>query len=389
MRKICVVTTTRADYGILKQLMFAIKADPELQLQVIATNMHLSAEFGNTYQEILNDGFVIDKKVEMLQSTDSANAICKSIGKGAMGFADAYEELNPDLIVVLGDRYEMIAIVSAALFCRIPVAHIHGGEITEGAYDDAVRHAVTKMSHLHFASTESYRNRIIQMGEQPETVFNVGAMGVDAIRSLKLMPKEALEDSLGFTFSSPTALITFHPVTLDNQMSSLEQLSNLLTVLRAKKELCCLFTYPNSDTDGRQIIEMINAFVEENKERSFCIPSLGQFRYFSALKQVDFVLGNSSSGIIEVPSFGIPTVNIGIRQKGRLRAESVIDCAPSVEGISKAIDNALNTEFARFAKEVENPYFRPDSAQQILHILKTADLSQILQKRFYDIPFQL
>ncbi|MEI7676509.1 MAG: UDP-N-acetylglucosamine 2-epimerase [Bacteroidales bacterium] len=388
MRKICVVTTTRADYGILKQLMFAIKADPELQLQVIATNMHLSSEFGNTYQEILNDGFVIDKKVEMLQSTDSANAICKSIGKGAMGFADAYEELNPDLIVVLGDRYEMIPIVSTALFYRIPVAHIHGGEITEGAYDDAVRHAVTKMSHLHFASTESYKNRIIQMGEQPDLVFNVGAMGVDAIRSLKLLSKEELEESLGFAFTSPTALITFHPVTLDHQMGSIEQLSNLLAVLTKKKDLRCLFTYPNSDTDGRQIIEMINAFVEENKERAFCIPSLGQLRYFSALKQVDFVLGNSSSGIIEVPSFGIPTVNIGIRQKGRIRAESVIDCSPSVEGISNAIEKALSDEFVQFAKQVENPYFRADSVQHILKTVKTADLTQILQKRFYDIPHQ-
>jgi UDP-N-acetylglucosamine 2-epimerase (non-hydrolysing)/GDP/UDP-N,N'-diacetylbacillosamine 2-epimerase (hydrolysing) len=268
------------------------------------------------------------------------------------------------------------------------VAHIHGGEITEGAYDDAVRHAVTKMSHLHFASTEEYRRRIIQMGEQPDSVFNVGAMGVDAIRSLKLITKEALEASLGFTFTSTTALVTFHPVTLDNQMSSIEQLSNLLTVLRQKKKLRCLFTYPNSDTDGRQIIEMINAFVEENKERAFCIPSLGQLRYFSALKQVDFVLGNSSSGIIEVPSFGIPTVNIGIRQKGRLRADSVIDCLPSVEGISNAIEKALSDEFVRFAKQVENPYFRADSAEQILKTMKTADLTQILQKRFYDIPHQ-
>ncbi len=388
MRKICVVTSTRADYGILKQLMFAIQADSELQLQVIATNMHLSAEFGNTYQEILNDGFQIDKKVEMLLSSDTANATCKSVGLGAIGFADAYEELKPDLVVVLGDRYEMIAIVSTALFYRIPVAHISGGEITEGAYDDAVRNALTKMSHLHFAATEEYRNRIIQMGEQPETVFNVGAMGVDAIRSLSLLSKEALEASVGFSLDSPVALVTFHPVTLDGDATPAEQFGVLLNALRRKPELRCLFTYPNSDTDGRIIIDMIHKFVAENSHRTFCVPSLGQLRYLSALQYVDVVLGNSSSGIVEVPGFGIPTVNIGIRQKGRIRATSVIDCPTAENDILSALDEALSDRFLAVASQTVNPYHKPDTAQNILHVLKTADLSKIILKRFYDIPLR-
>jgi len=386
MRKICVVTSTRADYGILKQLMFAIKNDSDLQLQVIATNMHLSAEFGNTYQEILNDGFRIDRRVEMLLSSDTANAICKSVGLGAIGFADAFEELKPDLVVVLGDRYEMIAVVSTALFSKIPVAHISGGEITEGAYDDAVRNALTKMSHLHFAATEEYRNRIIQMGEQPETVFNVGALGVDAIASLKLLSKEALEESVGFSFDSPVALMTFHPVTLDGDATAAQQFGVLLSALRRNPELRCLFTYPNSDTDGRVIIDMIHRFVSENSDRAFCVPSLGQLRYLSALQYVDVVVGNSSSGIVEVPGFGIPTVNIGIRQKGRIRATSVIDCQTTENDILVALERALSAGFREEASQTVNPYHKPGTAQNILHVLKTADLSKIIVKRFYDIP---
>jgi UDP-hydrolysing UDP-N-acetyl-D-glucosamine 2-epimerase len=386
MRKICVATSSRSDYGILKRLMFAIQKDDELRLQVIAANMHFSAEFGNTYQEILNDGFTIHKKVEMLLSSDTANAICKSVGLGAIGFADAYEELKPDLVVMLGDRYEMIAVVSTALFSQIPVAHISGGEITEGAYDDAVRHAVTKMSHLHFTATEESRNRVIQMGEQPHTVFNVGAMGVDDIQSLPLISKIELEESIGFQFNKPTALVTFHPTTLDHNTDSATQFGNLLKALNQTPGLHCLFTCPNSDTDGRIIIQMIQDFVAQHGERAHYVPSLGQLRYLSALKYVDFVLGNSSSGIVEVPSFKIPTVNIGIRQKGRVRAASVIDCAPLTSDILAAINLALSNEFRQAAMNTINPYHKPNTVQSILNVLKTADLKRIMLKHFYDLP---
>ena len=307
MRKICIVTGSRAEWGLLSGLARKITDDPELELQIIATNMHLSPEFGLTYREIERQGFRINRKVEMLLSSDSANATGKSVGLATIGFADAYEELAPDMLLVLGDRYEILAAVTAALFYKIPVAHLHGGEVTEGAYDDAIRHAITKMSHLHFTSTEEYRRRVIQLGEQPERVFHVGAIGIDNIRHIALLDKKVLEEQLDFPFDRKTVLVTYHPETLD-AIPVEEQFRNLLEALDDRQDIRILFTLPNSDTGGRIIVRMIEEFVARNKQRARAYTSLGQLRYLSALRFVAAVVGNSSSGILEVPSFGKPTL---------------------------------------------------------------------------------
>ena len=380
MRKICVITGSRAEYGLLSGLMKAIHEDADLQLQIIATNMHLSPEFGLTYREIEKDGFAIDKKVEMLLSSDTPNATAKSVGLGTIGFADAYEDLKPDMIVVLGDRYEILAAVSTALFYKIPIAHLHGGEITEGAYDDCIRHAITKMSHLHFTSTEEYRNRVIQLGEQPDRVFNVGAIGIENIKKIPLMSKQELEDSLGFELSDKCLLVTYHPVTLENSTAE-EQSQNLLTALDHYKDYRIIFTMPNSDTNGRIIMQEIEMFVEKNKERVIAFKSLGLRRYLSALKYVSAVVGNSSSGIIEVPSFGIPTLNIGDRQKGRLAADCVHNCGTSKEDILAGLEKVLNAK----QKEITNPYERKNTTVDILQMLKSYPLEGLIQKSFYNL----
>lgn len=381
MRKICVITGSRAEYGLLSGLMKAIKEDESLELQVIATNMHLSPEFGLTYKEIERDGFFINKKVEMLLSSDTANATTKSVGLATIGFADAYEDLKPDMIVVLGDRYEILAAVSAALFYKIPVAHLHGGEITEGAYDDCIRHAITKMSHLHFTSTEEYRQRVIQLGEDPKRVFNVGAPGIENIKKVPLMDKKELELTLdGFTFNDKTILITYHPVTLENSTAE-EQIQNLLSALDEYPDIKIIFTLPNSDTDGRVIIRLINEYVSKHQEKATAYPSLGLRRYLSALQFVKAVVGNSSSGIIEVPSFGIPTLNIGDRQKGRIAADSVINCGTSKKDILKGLDKVLNSGHT----EIHNPYEGKNTTSDILHVLKTYPLEGLIQKTFYNL----
>lgn len=384
MRKICVVTGTRAEYGLLSRLMKAIQEDPSLELQVIATNMHLSPEFGLTYREIENDGFTIHKKVEMLLSADTATSVVKSLGLGVIGFADAYEDLKPDLLVVLGDRYEMLGAVSSALLLQIPVAHISGGDVTEGAYDDAIRHSITKMSHLHFTSTEVYRKRVIQLGEQPATVFNVGAIGLDNIRRIRLMSRDEFEKSIDFALGEHAMLITYHPVTLEHRTAK-EQFEALL---RAVDETGyrLIFTKPNSDSDGRIIISMIDEYVKAHPQKSVAFTSLGYLRYLSALQYVDVVVGNSSSGIVEVPSFGIPTVNIGDRQKGRLRADSVIDCTPEEHAIREALQQAASPEFKEKAKQTTNPYEQPDTVQHIFETIKNYPLEGIIKKHFYDLP---
>lgn len=384
MRKICVITGTRAEYGLLSGLMKKIQEDPSLELQMIVTNMHLSPEFGLTYREIEKDGFVINKKVEMLLSADTATSVVKSLGLGLIGFADAYEDLKPDLIVVLGDRYEMLGAVSSALFFQIPVAHISGGDVTEGAYDDAIRHSISKMSHLHFTSTETYRKRVIQLGEQPSTVFNVGSTGLDNIRKMTLLSREALEESIGFSLGEKSMLITYHPVTLENRTAS-EQFEALLRAVD-KTGYRLIFTKPNSDSDGRVVISMIDEYVKTHPEKSVAFISLGYLRYLSALQYVDVVVGNSSSGIIEVPSFGIPTVNIGDRQKGRLRADSVIDCAPEEAAIYQAFELAGTQAFREKSKQIVNPYEQPDTVQQIFDQIKDFPLDAIIKKHFYDLP---
>lgn len=384
MRKICVITGSRAEYGLLSGLMEAIHEDAELQLQVIATNMHLSPEFGLTYREIEKDGFTIDKKVEMLLSSDTPNATAKSVGLGTIGFADAYEDLKPDMIVVLGDRYEILSGVSTALFYKIPVAHLHGGEITEGAYDDCIRHAITKMSHLHFTSTEEYRKRVIQLGEQPERVFNVGAIGIENIKKIPLMSKSELEESIGFKIGEKCLLVTYHPVTLEYSTAE-KQSQNLLTTLDKYKDYRIIFTMPNSDTNGRIIMKEIEQYVEKNKERTVAFKSLGLKRYLSALQYVSAVVGNSSSGIIEVPSFGIPTLNIGNRQKGRISADSVVHCEATVDEIHQGLQITLSELQMQISKKCINPYEKKDTTNNVLRIIKDYPIDSLIQKSFYNI----
>lgn len=384
MRKICVVTGSRAEYGLLSGLMRAIKEDKELQLQVIATNMHLSPEFGLTYREIEKDGFQVDKKVQMLLSSDTPNATTKSVGLATIGFADAYEDLQPDLLVVLGDRFEILAAVTAALFFKIPVAHLHGGEITEGAYDDCIRHAITKMSHLHFTSTEAYRQRVIQLGEQPDRVFYVGAIGVENIKRMPLMSKEELEESIGFELGEKSLLVTYHPVTLEDHTAA-DQCKSLLEALDEFPDYKIIFTLPNSDTDGRVIIRLINEYVSLHSEHCMAIPSLGLRRYLSALHCVSAVVGNSSSGIIEVPSFGIPTLDIGDRQKGRIAAESVWHCDVAKCGIVEGLKKVLSPLWITSAKNAQNPYDKEDTIASIHKIIRTYPLGGLQKKSFYNI----
>lgn len=382
MRKICVVTGSRAEYGILRTLMQAIKEDPQLQLQIIATNQHLSKFQGETYMEIERDGFSIDYKVPMADddAPDCANATARSIGRGVMGFADAFEVLKPDLVLILGDRYEMLAVASTALVYKIPIAHLHGGEITEGAFDDSIRHAITKMSHLHFTSTEAYRKRVIQLGEQPDTVFNVGALGVENILKTPVIGKEELEESLHFKISDRTLLVTYHPETL-SQMSSEEQILNILAALDNFREYNVIFTYSNSDTDSRIIVRRIQEYVDKNKHRCMFVSSLGQKRYFSVLRYVKAVVGNSSSGIIEVPGFGLPTLDIGDRQKGRIAATSVFHCDCSVKGIIDGLKKVI----AYVPDNIDNPYYKADTCHAIVDVLKRYPLQGIVMKHFYDL----
>ena len=384
MRKVCVVTGTRAEYGLLSRLMWLIRADHDLTLQIIATNMHLSPEFGLTYKEIEADGFTIDKKVPMHKLADTSNGIVKSMAVELSGIADAYEELRPDLIVLLGDRYEMLIAATAALVYKIPIAHIHGGEITEGAFDDAIRHAITKMSHLHFTSTEEYRRRVIQLGEQPDRVFNVGSLGVENIKKMTLMSKDEIEKSLGFELNKKTVIATYHPVTLTKGNNRIE-MDEFLTALDEEKNIRILFTMPNSDTGGEYISEKINEFVARNKERAIAFISLGVKRYLSAMSHVAAVIGNSSSGIIEAPSLGIPTLNIGDRQKGRVTCDSIISCYSDKDSIRKGLKKVLSEEMAEIAKKVRNPYEKENTAQSIFNVIKSCSLNNLTQKSFYNL----
>lgn len=383
-RKICVITGTRAEYGLLRWVMQGIKDDPELSLQVIATGMHLSPEFGLTYREIEKDGFQIDRKIEMLTSSDTSVGIAKSMGLGLIGFADALNELKPDLIVVLGDRFEIFAAVSAALVARTPVAHLHGGETTEGAFDEALRHSITKMSHLHFVAAAEYRQRVIQMGEQPGQVFLVGGLGVDNIKHLKLLDRAELEASIDFKLGSKNLLITFHPVTLETSTAE-NQMAELLAALAELNDTQLIFTMPNADTDGRALIKMVQRFVAAHPNaRAFT--SLGQLRYLSCVAQVDGVVGNSSSGLAEVPSFKKGTINIGDRQRGRLQAESVINCEPTRQGIAAALRKLYTANFLASLCEVQNPYGEGGASEQVVKTIKHCELDGIAKKSFYDMP---
>nr|WP_314289720.1 UDP-N-acetylglucosamine 2-epimerase [uncultured Capnocytophaga sp.] len=383
MRKICVITGTRAEFGLLRPLIELIAKDKDLQLQLVATGMHLSPEFGYTLDEITTAGFVVNKKVECLLSSDTSVGISKSIALAVSGFADALEALQPDLVVVLGDRTEILGAVIAAGMANIPIAHLHGGETTEGAYDEAIRHSITKFSHLHFTSTEVYRKRVIQLGEQPDTVFNVGAISLDSIKKLELLDREAFEKSIDFKLKKRNVLITYHPVTLEKE-APIETFENILTALDELGDTGLIFTHANSDKNGRIINKMIAEYVEAHKDKAVAFKSLGQLRYLSALQFVDFVIGNSSSGILEVPSFYIPTINIGDRQKGRICSESIINSTNTLEDIRKSITFALNKEFREKIQQQKMLYGNGTAAEQILKVIKEHPVIS-LKKSFYNI----
>lgn len=382
-RKICVVTGTRAEYGLLYWLMKEIDADPKLQLQVIVTGMHLSPEFNLTYTVIEEDGFQIDAKVEMLLSSDTPVGITKSIGLGVIGFADALDRLKPDILVLLGDRFEILAAAEAALIARIPVAHIAGGDITEGAFDDSIRHCITKMSHLHFVTNEAAARRVRQLGENPAHIFQVGSPGIDQIIRLNFLTRQELEKDLDFTFRQKNILITFHPETLEREtIQHFQELLHALDLLG--DEVVLVFTRPNADTLGKSINKILDNFVLRHSNAKV-YTSLGQLRYLSLMKQVDVVVGNSSSGLYETPSFKIPTVNIGTRQKGRLEASSVINCPPDAIKILEAINEALGKD----CSETVNPYGDGNSSEKILNVLKGFPNPQkLLKKRFYEVDFR-
>jgi len=383
-RKICVVTGTRAEYGLLRWLMDGINKSTKLDLQIVVTGMHLSPEFGLTYQEIENDGFKIDKKIEMLLSADTPSSISKSTGLGLIGFADVFYELNPDIVIVLGDRYEVLAASLSAMFENIPIAHIHGGEATAGAFDEAIRHSITKMSWWHFVAADEYEKRVIQLGESPGRVFNVGGLGVDAIKKTNLLSKDELMIKTGIKFGKKNLLITYHPVTLENKTSQ-QDFKSLLDVLSEIKDIYLIFTMPNADSDGRIIKKMINDFVFNQSERSISFTSMGSLNYLSTLQYVDGVVGNSSSGLAEAPTFKIGTINIGDRQKGRLKAESIIDCEPTKKSIKLAIDKLYGHKFQKNLHSVQNPYGDGDAIKKIMSILSNKPIPEDMKKDFYDL----
>ncbi len=388
MKKVCVVTATRAEYGLLKPVIKQIYESNRLALQLVVTGAHLSPEFGHTYQEIENDGYPIIAKIEMLLSSDTNVGITKSMAIALLGFADFFEQYKPNIVVILGDRYEMLMVATAAMLARIPIAHIHGGEITQGAYDDAIRHSITKMSKLHFAATEEYRKRIIQLGEQPEYVFNVGALGVENIKKISLWSKKRLEENLNFSFNRKTIMVTYHPVTLDN-MASEVQFANLLRAIDKYKNVGVIFTKANADTSGRIINKMIDEYVEENKGRCIAFTSLGQVRYLSSLQFCSAVVGNSSSGIIEVPSFHIPTIDIGNRQQGRMAAKTVLHCGYEIVEIEKALEKALSASFHKEIERYSNPYEGYNTSQTIVERIEFAlDRGIEIKKEFYNMKVE-
>ncbi len=382
-RKICVVTGSRAEYGLLYWLMKEIAQDADLTLQTIVTGAHLSKKFSADVGSIAND-FTIDATVDMDLGDDSPLGITRSLGKGISGMGEALDQLKPDVVVVLGDRYEILGVAQACLIAKIPLAHIHGGEITEGAYDDAIRHAITKMAQLHFTSAQENSNRVIQMGESPQTVFTVGAMGLEGIQRLKLLNREELEQQLAISLGELSFAVTYHPVTLATK-SSRDSFLELLTAMEKFPNAKVIFTKPNADAGNSAIGDAIDVYVKKNPDRAFSFTSLGQLKYLSLISSVDVVVGNSSSGIIEAPSLGVPTVNIGERQKGRLASKSVIHCNEEANEIELAIKKAISPEFRLFAKETKSPYQGENMSMKIKDILKNASLEEILRKKFYSI----
>jgi GDP/UDP-N,N'-diacetylbacillosamine 2-epimerase (hydrolysing) len=385
MRKICIFTSTRAEWGLLKGVAEQICQSDALQLQLLVSGSHLSEQHGMTVREIETDGFAVDARVNILKFDDSSLGVCRSMGLAMSGSGEALEQLRPDVLVVLGDRYETFCATAAAQILRIPIAHIHGGETTEGAVDEAFRHSITKMAHLHFPCCDEYRRRIIQLGENPARAFNVGALGIENIRKISLMSRAELEESIRFKLNKPFFLVTFHPVTLEHETAG-AQFKELLDALDQFPEHKIIFTKANADTDGAVINEMIDEVAASHAARCLAVASLGLRRYLSAMSLCDAVVGNSSSGILETPVFGIPTVNIGDRQKGRLRTPSIIDCEPDCESIVAAIQKALNPQYKESLKGIKHPCEKAETARAIVHVLETVQLDDLLKKSFYDFP---
>lgn len=382
MKKICIVTATRAEYGLLRPLMELIQHSSEFVLQIIATGTHLSPEFGMTFQQIEAEGFRIDEKVEILLSSDSASSVVKTMGLAMNGMADVFPRLKPDLLVILGDRYEMLAIAAAATIFQIPIAHIHGGEVTEGAYDDAIRHAITKLSHLHFTSTEEYRNRVIQMGENPDLVYNVGAIGLDNTKNLTLLTKDELESDLNIKFKKYNYQVTFHPETL-GEISAEKQFQILLQAIDQQEDSFFVFTKANADTNGRIINQMIDRYVTENIGKAASFSSLGTLRFLSLVKYCTAIVGNSSSGILEAPSLKTATINIGDRQRGRAQSRSVINVASEFNEILTGFEEIKNNKIFTDIEDSQNPYYNGGAANQIFQVLKGYQLQGTV-KKFYN-----
>ena len=378
-KKICVVTGTRAEYGLLFPIMKKIQSSDYLELQVVATTAHFSEEFGNTYKQIEKDGFFIDEKIENLLSSDTKGSIAKSTGLATILLSDAFSRLDPELVLLLGDRFETHAAATTAMLMNIPIAHIHGGEITEGAVDEKIRHSITKMSSLHFTSTDEYRNRVIQMGEHSNTVFSVGAPGIDNIVNMDLLSKSELEDELKWKFNGTTALFTYHSETL-SEVDTSKVIKRILEII-GNSNINVLFTYANSDYGGRVINSEIEEFASKDKEKYLVVKSLGQLKYLSAIKQSDIVIGNTSSGIIEAANFQKPVINIGCRQSGRLQSGNVINC--SVEKLTKSIDRALSEDFLESFKKKKNIYGDGRAASKIIDLIESQKISVI--KKFNNI----
>ena len=384
MKKLCVITTTRAEYGLLFWLMKGIQEDPEYQLQIVATGTHLSAEFGSTIDQIREDGFHIDRSFNMELKDDSATGITNSLSIALNGFSTSFKTLQPDLVIILGDRFEILGAATAALIANIPIAHLHGGELSLGAIDDRIRHAVSKMAYWHFTAADAYRNRVIQLGENPSRVFNVGGLGQDNIRRLSLLSKRELEKTLDIKFKSRNLLLTYHPETL-NPKEGLKNFENLLSVLEKLKDCLCIFTMPNADTGHRDLISKLQQYVDTHPDSAKLFNSLGQLRYLSLMKHVDAVVGNSSSGIIEAPSLKTATLNIGSRQKGRLSADCIIHANPDIESLDKGFKKLFSSKFKESLSSVKNPYGNGGATEKILKLLKTINFDKIKPGDFHDI----
>lgn len=383
MRRIAVFTGTRAEYGLLYWLMKDIQSHPDLELKVIVGAMHLSPEFGETWRNIIEDGFPVDAKIEMLLSSDSSVGIAKSMGLGTIGAADVLERLAPDALVILGDRFEALAVAQAALVMNVPIVHLHGGEVTEGAYDDAIRHAITKMASLHCVAAEQYRQRVIQMGEPPDRVLDVGALGLDHLLRSPRMSRHELAADIGMSADTPYLLVTYHPVTLADEPAR-DSFEVLLQALDERPDHQVIITYPNADNGGRAIIPLLESYAAEQPGRVFAIPSLGFRRYLSAVAGAAAVVGNSSSGLIEVPSFNVPTVNVGARQTGRLSADSVLNCEMRLDAIRASLREALSPEFKAVCRNTTNPYGAGNAAGRIVVALASEPMN--VTKTFYDLP---